>query len=189
MVPRVDEIARRAKANKRMIYYYFESKEKLFRRVVEDAYLDIRNAEQELALDHLGAREALEALIRFTWSYYLANPEFISLVNSENLHQARHMKQAGRPTVAMRRLVETVRSILDKGVEEGVFRSGIDPVQLNITIAAVGYYYLTNRYTGSILFEREFMDPKALDDRLQFNIETVMRLVSTTPYDLESSER
>ena len=186
---RVDEIARRADANKRMIYYYFKSKEGLFRRVVEDAYLDIRNAERQLALDHLGAREALETLIRFTWTHYLANPEFISLVNSENLYRARHMKRAGRPTVAMRKLVEMVRAILERGVEEGVFRFGVDPVQLNITIAAIGYYYLAYRYTGSILFERDFMNPNALEDRLKFNIDTVMRLVSHSPTDARYSDR
>ena len=180
---RVDEISRKAAANKRMIYYYFGSKEGLFRRVVEEAYLDIRKAEQELAVDHLGPREALEALIRFTWSYYLENPEFISLVNSENLHKAKHMEHGGTLTVAMRTLVGMVGTILRRGVAEGVFRPSVDPVQLNITIAAIGYYYLTNRYTGAILFERDFMEPAALEDRLKFNIETVMRLVANTPDD------
>jgi hypothetical protein len=70
-----------------------------------------------------------------------------------------------------------VSSILDRGVAAGIFRSGVDPVQLNITIAAIGYYYLTNRFTGSIVFERDLMDPSALDERLKFNIETIMRLV------------
>ena len=70
-----------------------------------------------------------------------------------------------------------VQAILDRGVADGVFRPGIDPVQLNITIAAIGYYYLTNRFTGTILFERDFMESKALEDRLAFNIDTVMRLV------------
>jgi len=70
-----------------------------------------------------------------------------------------------------------VRNLLDRGVTDGVFRAGIDPVQLNITIAAIGYYYLTNRHTGGILFERDFMEADALDQRLQFNIDTVMRLV------------
>ena len=70
-----------------------------------------------------------------------------------------------------------VRDILDRGVAEGVFRSDVDPVQLNITIAAIGYYYLTNRYTGAILFERDFMTEDALEQRLEFNVDTIMRLV------------
>ena len=174
---RVDEIADRARTNKRMIYHYFGGKEELFRTVVELAYLDIRSAEQELALDHLPPRDALETLVRFTWKYYLDNPEFITLVNSENLHKARHVKGSEKIRVASRQLVGMVGKLLDRGVGDGVFRPGINPVQLNITIAAIGYYYLTNRFTGSFLFEREFMTKEALDERLEFNIRTVLRLV------------
>ncbi|RMF37443.1 MAG: TetR/AcrR family transcriptional regulator [Alphaproteobacteria bacterium] len=174
---RVDEIAEKAQANKRMIYHYFGSKENLFRIVLEEAWLDIRNAEQELELDHLPPEAALETLVRFTWNYYLDNPEFITLVNSANLHRGRHLEGSERLRTASRRFVNMVRDILDRGVAAGVFRPGIDPVQLNITIAAIGYYYLTNRHTGAILFERDFMTPQALAERLAFNIETVMRLV------------
>ncbi len=174
---RVDVIAARAKANKRMIYHYFGNKEALFRTVVEAAYVDIRTAEQKLHLEDLPAREALEKLIRFTWDYYLKNPEFITLVNSENLHRARHVKDSEVFRNISRRFVDMVGRLLERGVAEGVFRPGIDPVQLNITIAAIGYYYLTNRFTGSILFERDFMAPEALEERLRFNLETIMRLV------------
>ena len=175
---RVDEIADKARANKRMIYHYFGSKEDLFQVVLEEAYLDIRNAEQGLELDHLAPCEALETLVRFTWSYYLDNPEFITLVNSANLHKGRHLEKSERIQTASRRFVSMVRGILDRGVEEGVFRPDIDPVQLNITIAAIGYYYLTNRFTGGIVFERDFMEREALDQRLAFNIDTIMKLVS-----------
>ena len=175
---RVDEIADKAGANKRMIYHYFGSKEDLFQVVLEEAYLDIRRAEQELDLDHLAPRDALEALIRFTWDYYLDNPEFITLVNSANLHRGRHLEGSERLRTASRRFVTMVQDILDRGVAGGIFRAGIDPVQLNITIAAIGYYYLTNRFTGGILFERDFMAKKALDQRVAFNIDTVMRLVA-----------
>ena len=185
---RVDAIAEKACVNKRMIYHYFGSKEQLFQTVLEEAYLDIRNAEQELALDHLPPRKALETLVRFTWNYYLANPEFITLVNSENLHRARHLQKSDRLRAASRRFVEMVRSLLDRGVAEGVFREGIDPVQLNITIAAIGYYYLTNRYTGAFLFERNFMEAAALDQRLRFNIDTVMRLVERRPAPAGNAE-
>lgn len=178
---RVDEIAERADINKRMIYHYFGSKKKLFQRVLEEAYLDIRNAEQQLQLSELPSREALERLVRFTWDYYLKNPEFITLVNSENLHKAVHLKRSKVIQLVSRRFVEMVDSLLKRGEKEGVFRSGIDPVQLNITIAGIAYYYLTNRHTGSIVFERNLMKSDALDDRLQFNIETIMRLVCVDP--------
>ncbi len=174
---RVDVISERAQTNKRMIYHYFGSKEELFRAVVEAAYVDIRGAERKLELEHLPAREALERLVRFTWDYYLENPEFISLVNSENLHRARHLQGSAVIGEISRRFVNMVSELLERGVEEGVFRPGIDPVQLNLTIAAIGYYYLTNRFTGAILFQRDLMAQDALDARLAFNIDTVMRLV------------
>ncbi len=174
---RVDEIADRAQANKRMIYHYFGSKEGLFRAVLEDAYVDIRTAEQQLELDQVPPREALETLVSFTWQYYLDNPEFINLVNSENLHQARHITGSERLKDISRKFTNMVADILKRGEKEGVFRQGIDPVQLNITIAAIGYYYLTNRFTGAYLYERDFMTSAALEARLAFNVETVMRLV------------
>ena len=174
---RVDVIADKAHANKRMIYHYFGSKEGLFQTVLEHAYLAIRTAEQRLNLDHLDPTQALEKLIRFTWDYYLKNPEFITLVNSENLHRARHLKKSEVIKVVSRKFVAMVGGILDRGVAAGAFRPGIDPVQLNITIAAIGYYYLTNRYTGAIVFERDLMAKDALDQRLAFNIETILRLV------------
>ncbi len=175
---RVDEIAEKAKANKRMIYHYFGSKEDLFRTVLEEAYLDIREAEQALNLDALSPREALETLVRFTWDYYLENPEFIRLVNSANLHRGRHLEGSERLRTASRQYIDLIRTILGRGAAEGVFRKGVDPVQLNITIAAIGYYYLTNRHTGEILFERDYMTPDALEARLDFNIDTVLSIVS-----------
>lgn len=174
---RVDEIAERSKSNKRMIYHYFESKDLLFQHVVEAAYLDIRNAEQKLELDQLPPMEALEKLVRFTWNYYLKNPEFLTLVNSENLHRAKHLKNSELITVVSRKYLDMTKMLLDRGVEEGVFRSGVDAMQLNITIAAIGYYYLTNRYTGAIVFEQNLMAPEALEKRLAFNVDTIQRLV------------
>ncbi|ESZ10600.1 TetR family transcriptional regulator [Mesorhizobium sp. L48C026A00] len=175
---RVDDIAEKAKANKRMIYHYFESKEGLFQTILEEAYLDIRRAEQKLQLEELDPKAALEKLVRFTWQYYLKNPEFLTLVNSENLHRGRHLKKSEIVKVSSRKLVNMVSSILERGVKAGVFRDGVDPVQLNITIAAVGYYYLTNRFTGSIIYERDLMAKDALEQRIQFNIDTIMRLVA-----------
>ena len=175
---RVDVIAERAKANKRMIYHYFGSKEDLFRAVLEEVYAHIRAAERKLDLDALEPKAALERLVRFTWEYHLKHPEFLTLVNSENLHRAVHLKKSDAEKVVSRGVVETVQRILDRGVAEGVFRPGVSSVQLNITIAAIGYYYLTNRFTGSIIFERNLKTKEALEERLSFNVDTILRLVA-----------
>lgn len=178
---RVDVIAARAKANKRMIYHYFGSKDQLFRRVVEAAYEHIRSAERALDLAALAPVDALARLVRFTWDYYLANPEFITLVNSANLHKARHVRDSEEFRHINRSLIGITEALLERGVAAGDFRKGIDPVQLTITIAALGYYYLTNRYTMSIIAGKDLMARPALDERQRFNLETILRLVCTDP--------
>ena len=170
---RVDSIAGRAKVNKRMIYHYFSGKEALFTAVLEDAYLDIRAAERKLNLEDMEPEAAMDRLVEFTWRYYLEHPEFLSLVNSENLHRARHIRKSSAIREVFPPFVRMVQSIIDRGVEKGVFREGVDPVQLNITIAAVGYYYLTNCYTGSVIYARDFMTEDQLERRLRFNLETI----------------
>ncbi len=174
---RVDVIAERAEANKRMIYHYFGSKDKLFKNVLEEAYADIRQAENALDLEHLPPKQALEKLVRFTWDYYLANPEFLTLVNSENLHSARHLAESDTIKAINKDYLDLVANILDRGVKTGDFRQGVDARQLNITIAAISYYYLTNRHTLSLILEMDFMEKAHLDERIAFNIDTIMRLV------------
>jgi AcrR family transcriptional regulator len=178
---RVDEIALRSKSNKRMIYHYFGSKEKLFTAVLEAAYLGIRTAEKELHLDELDPESAILKLVEFTWKYYLKHPELLTLVNSENLHRAKHLKSSQAIRETSHQFVTMVKTILDRGVASGVFREGIDPVQLNITIAAIGYYYINNHYTGSIVFERDLMSGENLAARLAFNLETILRLLKRNP--------
>jgi AcrR family transcriptional regulator len=162
---RVDRIAARARANKRMLYYYFGDKDGLFLAALEDRYAHIRNAERSLKLEHLDSREAVRRLVEFTWRYFLEHPEFMTLLNSENLHQGRHVRRSHRVREMHSHLVASLRQVLRRGEEEGVFRKGVDPVQLYISIAGEGYFYLSNRYTLSRIFDRDLMAPRALAGR------------------------
>ena len=162
---RVDRIAERAAANKRMIYYYFGSKEALFLAALEESYVQIRSAERGLDLEHRDPREALRRLVEFTWTYYLEHPEFMTLLNSENLHMGRHVRKSRRVQEMHSPLVETLGAILRRGETQGLFRAGVDPVQLYISIAGEGYFYLSNRYTLSRIFDRDLMAPRALAER------------------------
>ncbi|GAN61485.1 TetR family transcriptional regulator [Acetobacter cibinongensis] len=174
---RVDAIALEAQANKRMIYHYFESKENLFKVIIEQAYLDIRSEEALLNLESLTPKDAITEFVKFTWNYYLRNPEFITLVNNENLNKARHIKDSSILREVSKKFVDRIQAILDKGTQDGTFRAGLDAVQVNITIASIGYYYLTNSHTGSVIFNRDFLSKKALQERLAFNIDTILRLL------------
>jgi AcrR family transcriptional regulator len=175
---RVDRIAERAGANKRMLYYYFGSKEDLFLAVLEAAYERIRSAERELDLEHADPREALKRLVEFTWRYSLEHPEFQSLLNSENMYKGHHLQRSRRVHRLHSPLVDTLRDILRRGERLGLFRRGIDPVQLYISIAAEGYFYLSNRYTLSSIFARDLMAPRALAARARHVRDMILNSVS-----------
>jgi len=162
---RVDRIAARARANKRMLYYYFGDKDGLFLAALEERYAHIRNAERSLRLEHLDPRQAVRRLVEFTWSYFLEHPEFMTLLNSENLHQGRHVRRSRRVPEMHSHLVAILRDVLRRGERQGLFRKGVDPVQLYISIAGEGYFYLSNRYTLSRIFDRDLMTPRALAGR------------------------
>ena len=178
---RVDEIAARAKINKRMIYHYFASKDQLFLAVLEAAYDDIRSKERALRLASLAPVAAIEKLVTFTWSYFVKNPEFLRLLNSANLHRGVHLKQSKRVKAMHVPFMEMIREVLQRGEAAGLFRSGIDPVQLYISITALAYYYLTNRYTTSIIYDTDLNTPEALTRRHEVIQDTILRYVLKEP--------
>ena len=171
---RVDRIAERAGVNKRLIYYYFGNKEDLFLAVLEDAYLHIREAERQLHLTDLAPADAVRKLTEFTWNYYLDHPEFLTLLNSENLHRATHLERSQRVREMNSPLIHTLGEILERGRLEGTFRGGVDPVQLYISIAGLAYFYLSNKHTLSAVFGRNLMTPKARNERLSHITDVIL---------------
>ena len=176
---RVDRIAARAGANKRMLYYYYGNKEDLFLAVLEDSYAHIRRAELGLHLQDLDPVQGVRRLVEFTWEYYLKHPEFLTLLNSENLHRARHLKRS-RDIAAMHSpLIALLKDLLERGARAKQFRNDVDPVQLYISIAALGYFYLSNRHTLSTIFERDLLSARNQSDRLKHMTELVLGYLST----------
>lgn len=174
---RGDRIARAARTSERMVYYYFGSKEGLFRAVLEAAYLSLQQAERSLELDHLPPEQALDAFCRFVWRYYLEHPEFIGLVNTENLYRAEHLQRSPHLAELVSPVVELLRALLARGVRAGVFRSGIDPVQLYIAIAALGYFYLSNSATLSAVLGRDLRAPQHREAHWRAAAEMIRRFV------------
>lgn len=171
---RVDRIAERAGLNKRLIYYYFEDKEKLFQAVLEQTYRDIREQEMQLHLLDMEPVAAVRRLIEFTWDYYLAHPEFLTLLNSANLHRARHLAESRRAKELNSPLIETLAGVLERGRRDGTFRGGVDPVQLYVSIAGLSYFYLSNSHTLSAIFGRDLLAPKARSERLSHMTEVIL---------------
>lgn len=163
---RVDRIARAARANKRMLYYHIGNKDALYLAVLERAYEHIRAAERELNLKALTPSDAIARLIAFTWQYFIDNPEFMALLNNENMHRARYLKRSKKVKDLHSPFTTLLADILRKGVATGEFRSGVDPVQLYISIASLSYFYLSNNATLSTIFGRDLMNTEAKEKRL-----------------------
>lgn len=162
---RVDEIARRAKSNKRMLYHYFGNKDELFRAVLERAYADIRQSERELNLGDLNPAEGMRRLVDFTFVYPAANSRLIRLLYNENLHRGEHLKGSTDILEMHTPLVAEIGQLLRRGHRAGVFRGDIDPVQLYISIAALGYFYFSNIHTLSAIFDRDLKADAAVAKR------------------------
>jgi AcrR family transcriptional regulator len=174
---RVDAIASRAKANKRMIYHYFNSKDDLFLAVLEEAYGSIRTAERRLDLENLDPLAAIIKLIGFTWTYYQQHPEFLRLISTENIHRAIHLKRSQRIAEMHSGFIALIQDLLDRGVRAGVFRRGVDAMQVYISIAALGYYFLSNRFTLSVIYGMDLSAPEALEERGRVIVDTILRYI------------
>jgi AcrR family transcriptional regulator len=162
---RVDAIAARTRTSKRMIYYYFGSKERLYLAVLEGAYAAIRQQEATLELEHQSPEQALTTLVASTFDYYHAHPEFVRLVMSENIMDGVHMKRSktiGKLNVTV---IDAVRRILARGQKARVFKRGIDPIELHMTISALGIFHVANRATFSTIFKHDMTSPQALATR------------------------
>jgi AcrR family transcriptional regulator len=171
---RVDRIATAAGTNKRMLYYYFGNKEALFTAVLEAAYERIRAAEMRLSLLDVPPAEGIRRLIAFTWDFFLAQPEFLMLLNTENLHCAQHLKGRAEVRSLNSPLIATLREILHRGRVDGAFRAEPDALQLYISIAGLAYFYLSNNHTLSAVFDRDLARPAARRERLAHMTDLVL---------------
>jgi AcrR family transcriptional regulator len=171
---RMERIAERANVDKRLIYYYFDNKDSLFLAVLEETYKHIRKAESDLRLTDLEPVEAVRRLTEFTWKYHVEHPEFVTLLNSENLHGAKHLLESKHIREMNSPLIQMLGEILERGRIQGVFRGGVDPVQLYISIAGLAYFYVSNQATLSAIFGRSLMTPKALNERLSHVLDVIL---------------
>ena len=170
---RVDRISEQAGINKRMLYHYFGNKADLFGAVLEANYAHKRASEQAMRLENEEPREAIRKLVTLTWNYYIDHPEFMNLLNSANLHQARHVQASSTVKEMRNPFIHMIGNILENGVKAGVFKPGVDPVQLYISIAGLSYFYLSNQHTLSAIFGRKLLSPVAKTKRLNHMVDMV----------------
>ncbi|RYJ02065.1 MAG: TetR family transcriptional regulator [Acetobacteraceae bacterium] len=171
---RVDEIALRAGANKRMLYAHFGSKEELWLVVLEGAYAAKRAEERALQVDALSPAAAMQRLVEFNLRYTAAHPELVALLNQENIHQAAYLKRSAQVPAMYSPLLEQIRAVLERGVAAGLFREGVDPMQLYVTIVALGHFYLANIHTLSTIFGAGLESEAALRAREAHSVAVVL---------------
>jgi TetR/AcrR family transcriptional regulator len=175
---RIDAIVTRAKVSKNLVYHYFGSKEDLYVRVLERIYETLRRRQDNIPLHGLDPIAAMTALCESTFQVFVDEPDIIVMINTENLHRGRHIDKSPIIKMLYDRLSESLQTILKQGVADGVFRPGLDPVNLYISISGLGYFYLSNRFTLSRLFGRNLGKDEYLAQRKSHISEMVLRFVS-----------
>ena len=171
---RIDEIADKTASSKRMIYYYFGGKDELYRAVLERAYARIRHQEQAARFETLEPEAALRAVVGHNFDYHFEHPEFVRLVMNENVHHGVHIAQVAGLKERNESAVAQLRAILRKGEEQGVFRAGVDPVDLHTTISALSFYNVSNRHTFLHNFGVDFSDGAYRAKRREQIVECVL---------------
>lgn len=172
---RTDDIADRARINKRMIYHYFSSKEQLYLAVLEAAYERARSAEQKLELDQLPPLEALARFTEFTFDSFVRDRTFINLLATENRQRAKVLKKSAKVNTMNSPVIAAIGRILEKGEANGTIRAGLDARQLWITIIGICYFFFSNIYTLSVIFDADMEQPALIAERRSHVVEFVLR--------------
>ena len=174
---RIDAIAAATHTSKRMIYYYFGSKEGLYLAVLEESYRNVRNIEAQLHLNDLTPEAALRTLVGFTFDHHLAHENYIRLVMSENIHRGEYLAQSQRIQDLNIPAISAIQHLYERGVAQGVFRPGLDPVDIHASISALSFFNVSNRHTFGLIFKLDIQEPTYIARRRESVIEMVVRFV------------
>jgi AcrR family transcriptional regulator len=172
---RVDEIAAATRTSKRMIYYYFGSKEGLYLAALEESYRRVRDNERSLNLDDLDPEAAIRCLTTVTFDHHLHNESYIRMVMAENMNRGRYMAQSEQIQSLNRPAIDVVRGVYERGVRAGVFRPGIDPADIHASISALAFFNTSNRHTFSLIFKQDMRDPVYIATRRENVVQMVLR--------------
>ena len=178
---RMDAIANRAEVSKNLLYHYFSSKEGLFIAVMEEVYRVMRHHHQDLLLQRLDPIAAIERLIRSVHRLFVERQDILTLLNSENLYKAHHIRKSKTIADLYNPLLDAMIDIHRRGVEDGTFRRDIDPVDLYISISGLSYFYVANNHTLGFIFHQELMQPDRLAAREQHIVDVILGYLQSSP--------
>ncbi len=174
---RIDAIAAATKTSKRMIYYYFSSKEGLYVAVLEEAYRRVRLVEAGLHLEDLAPEAALRRLVEFTYDHHNGNQDYIRLVMTENMERGQYLARSKTIQELNVTAISTVRKLYNRGVAQGVFRPGLDPLDIHASISALTFFNVSNQYTFGMIFKTASRSDEALATRRQNIVELIVRFM------------
>jgi AcrR family transcriptional regulator len=174
---RIDEIAAATRTSKRMIYYYFGSKEGLYLAVLEESYRRMREIEGQQHLQDLEPEAALRRLVEFTYDHHHSHENYIRLVMSENMNRGQFLEQSKSIQQLNVPAISSIRQLYERGVAAGVFRPGLDPIDIHASISALSFFNVSNRHTFGLIFKRDMTSPEALAERRASVTEMIVRFV------------
>jgi AcrR family transcriptional regulator len=174
---RIDEIAAATKTSKRMIYYYFGSKEGLYLAVLEESYRRVRDIEAELHLQDLEPEQALRRLVAFTFDHHLAHENYIRLVMNENINRGQYLAQSRRIQELNVPAISAIRNLYQRGVKSGLFRTGLDPVDIHASISALSFFNVSNRHTFGLIFKLDMRSSAYVAHRRDNVVEMIVRFM------------
>jgi AcrR family transcriptional regulator len=174
---RIDEIAAATQTSKRMIYYYFGSKEGLYLAVLEESYRRMRSIESELHLEDLEPEDALRRLTAFTFDHHHGNPDFVRLVMSENMQRGQYLAQSKQIQQLNVPAISSIQKLYERGVASGAFRPGLDPLDIHASISALTFFNVSNQHTFGLIFKRDTQTTAAVASRRENVVEMVLRFV------------
>ena len=155
---RVEAISKRSSTNMRLLYHYFGDKEGLYTAALERVYTQIRAEERRLDLGKVEPVEGIARLIDFTFRFFAAHPDYITLLNNENMLRGRFVRRSRAVRPLTLPLLATITDLLERGRRSGAFRAGVDPIQLYVSITALSYFHVSNRFTLSAMFGQDLGD-------------------------------
>lgn len=174
---RIDEIAEETRTSKRMIYYYFQSKEGLYLAALEEAYRRVRTTEADLRLDDLDPEAALRRLVEFTFDHHAGNEPYIRTVMSENINRGQFLAQSTTIQALNLKAISAIEKLYARGVEQGIFRPGLDPIDIHASISALSFFNVSNRHTFGLIFKRDYTSPSVAAQRRASIVEMIVRFV------------
>ena len=174
---RIDEIAAATQTSKRMIYYYFGSKEGLYLAVLEESYRRMREIESQQHLENLAPEAALRRLVEFTFDHHVSHENYIRLVISENMNRGQFLAQSQSIQQLNVPAISAIRQLYERGVASGDFRPGLDPIDIHASISALTFFNVSNRHTFGLIFKRDLTDPEVAAQRRANITEMVLRFV------------